>query len=123
MQHRGSCHRIVVIWWNSSESPGLMNRDWILRFVIFVCGNHPHALYYTHATVYSTENSVFVIQPRCRFQCDEELTGASFQGKRDKIVKLRTLFLSDAVVAMTMQVLTFRLYSGLISKVATKQCH
>lgn len=63
-----------------------MNRDWILWFVVFVRGNHPHALYDIHATIYSTENGVLVIKPRRRLQRDKELTEVPIQGedKRDE---------------------------------------
>ena len=63
-----------------------MNCDGILRFVVFVCSNHPHALYHTHPTIDSSENRVLVIEPRCWFQCNEELAVSGIAASQSIIV-------------------------------------
>ena len=48
--------------------------DFINRLVVIVCFYEAYPLNCQHATTDAAEYCVFIIQPRCRGQCDKELT-------------------------------------------------
>lgn len=71
----GSCCRCCcrIFGWDPPIGPRFVDGDGMLRPVLTVGCYHAHPLDDAHATVDPTKDSVFAIEPRRRFECDEEL--------------------------------------------------